>query len=162
MLDPVGDDNELAFFDHFFTVAEFHHQSPAMNEEQFVFAFVEMPREVPFKLRQFDLHIIYLTRNAGRPCIRKSAKSSVEAFFTERREVPVKVCHIPDDGRKLSGQCVPLGRIVAIQGGGADGKARRTCLFHRADTVTVSNRACDDDGLSSGLANRSDERGNVR
>ena len=83
MLDPVRDYNEFAFFQHFFTVAEFHQQSPAMDEEQFVFVFMEMPGEVAFKLRQFDLHIIDLTRDAGRPFLLERTKGCVETFFAE-------------------------------------------------------------------------------
>ena len=53
MLDFAGDDDEFAFADYGFVVAEFHAQGAFDDVEEFVLVFVVMPDEFAFELDDF-------------------------------------------------------------------------------------------------------------
>jgi hypothetical protein len=64
MFDSARDDDEFAFVDDGFMVAELHAQHAFDDEKQFIFVFMMMPDEFAFQFDCFDLAIVYLADDA--------------------------------------------------------------------------------------------------
>ncbi len=60
MVDPAGDDDELAWFEGHVPVAEMHDEPAAHHEEELVLVFVAVPDELARELHALDVGLINL------------------------------------------------------------------------------------------------------
>src|SRR5260370_7189451 len=77
MLDASRNDDELAFANDGFVVAEFHAQCAFDDEEELVFGVVMVPDELPLELDDFDFAIVDFADNARIAVVREAT----ELFF---------------------------------------------------------------------------------
>jgi len=77
VLDAPWNNNEFAFLDCGFVVAEFHPQRALHDQKHFVFVVVMVPDELAAQFDGLDLAIIHLADDPRAPIVRKAA----EFFF---------------------------------------------------------------------------------
>jgi hypothetical protein len=70
VLDATGNDDELAFFDPFVTVAEFHAEAAFHHEEHFVLVFVMMKNEFALEFVELDGLAVEFGSDVGLSSIR--------------------------------------------------------------------------------------------
>ena len=58
MLDAARNDDEFAFADERFAIAELHAQRAFDDEEKFIFVVVVMPDEFAFEFDRFDMAVV--------------------------------------------------------------------------------------------------------